>query len=71
MLWLVYIAAMNKIVALFCPVKVGDYCQWYSQNTAQWESTRRVVHISRLGFNFFAYFDGSFTAIPVKQLKKE
>jgi len=61
---------MNKLESWFCPVKVGQFVNWRSQGLLQWEQPKRIVHIVRLKLDFFAYFDGSMTAIPVKQLVK-
>mgnify|MGYP006935485823 CR=1 FL=1 len=62
---------MNKLLTLLCPIKVGQYANWRSQDILMWEQPKRVVHISRYKWSFFAYFDGSMTGIPVKQLVKE
>lgn len=63
---------MNKLLTYLCPIKVGEFANWKSQGFLQWEQPKRVVHVSHYKWlEFYAYFDGSMTGIPVSQLIKE
>lgn len=62
---------MNKLFTYLCPIKVGQFVNWYSQGNLVWEQPKRVVYIARYKWSFYAYFDGSMTGIPVSQLIKK
>lgn len=58
---------LNKIFKIKESLKVNDFVIWENRGTLQWSNSRRIVFIQ----DGYAFFDGSLTGIPLKELKKE
>lgn len=48
-------------------LKINDFVIWESDGICQWPDSRRIVYIQK----GYAFFDGSLTGIPVKELKRK
>jgi len=49
----------------------GKYGTWYSQGVAQWDKPRRVVHVEFYSDTWYAWCDGSLTAVPASEIVPE
>lgn len=65
---------MTKLIKSFLryrkgpSVSVGDFAIWTSQGVVQWDSPRRIVHVEFHADNWYAWCDGSMTAILTSEL---
>jgi hypothetical protein len=51
-----------------CPVETGQFVQWESAGSLQWTGSRRVIHVDHSDGVWYAWVEGSMTAIPAHQL---
>lgn len=50
------------------PVSVGQFGKWQSQGIMQWTESRRIVKVEFFQGRWFAWCDGSMTAIPADEI---
>jgi hypothetical protein len=50
------------------PVKIGQFGRWESQGVIQWEDSRRIVWVEFYYGKWYAWVDGSMTAIPADEI---
>jgi hypothetical protein len=51
-------------------VKVGDIVMWESQGGDMWEEPKQISSFDSKDGKTFAFFEGSYTGVPVEQLKR-
>jgi hypothetical protein len=51
------------------PVAVGQFGIWAPNGFYQWAEPRRVVHVAWSHSQWWAWFDGSMTAVPAHQVE--